>query len=87
MKQYRCWWADHKTDFFGSMEDILRNFKDLNPDEEEWFMWDYIGDARDHLPQEGDYVTGGGVTLNEFARDSKVYDKVECDNMTIKRVH
>tara|TARA_Y100000004_G_C8905916_1_gene408667 strand:+ start:112 stop:363 length:252 start_codon:yes stop_codon:yes gene_type:complete len=82
MKQYRCWWADHKNEFFGSMKDILTAFKDLNPDEEEWFMWEYVGGADGW----GDYVTGGGLTLNEFERDSNLHDKAECCNMTIKRV-
>jgi hypothetical protein len=77
-KEYVCSWAeDCHDDYKGTMKEILGEFSDLNPDEEEWFAWDYF---------KGDYVTGGGVTINEFERDSRLYDKIECDNMTIKRL-
>jgi len=83
-KMYHCYWSeDYHHDFFGTIDMILRKFKDLDPNEEEWFAWDFAIDATDGRHQ---YLTGGGVTINEFHRDSELFDKIECDNMTIKRV-
>lgn len=82
-KKYHCYWSkDYHPDFVGDIDMILGEFEGLDPDVEEWFAWDYVGDADGW----GDYVTGGGVTINEFHRDSNVFDKIECENMTIKRV-
>lgn len=79
MKEYRCYWAEnYHADFIGTMDEILRTFTDLDPNEEEWFAWDYDKDF-------GGYVTGGGVTMREFDQMSEINDKIECDNMTIKR--
>ena len=81
--RYLCYWAEnYHEDVIGTMDEILSRFTDLNPDEEEWFAWDYVGLADGW----GDYVTGGGVTIREFQRDSNIHDKIVCDNMTIKRV-
>ena len=82
-KEYVCTWSEnYHDDYRGTMKEILSKFSDLDPDEEEWFAWDYVGLADGW----GDYVTGGGVTINEFHADSKVHDKIECENMTIRRV-
>lgn len=84
MKQYRCYWAEnYHADFIGTMDEILRTLTDLDPNVEEWFAWDFSVDATDGGYE---YLTGGDVTINEFHRDSEVYDKIECDNMTIKRI-
>lgn len=88
-KMYHCYWSEnYHRDFLGTIDMILRRFKDLDPNEEEWFAWDYVGgaDGWGSIPVDLDYVTGGGVTINEFHRDSELFDKIECDNMTIKRV-
>lgn len=83
-KKYICQWAEvYHEDFIGTMDEILRTFTDLDPNVEEWFAWDFSVDATNG---EYEYLTGGGVTINEFHRDSYVLDKIECDNMTIKRV-
>ena len=83
-KEYVCSWSkSYHDDYRGTMKEILSKFSDLNPDEEEWFAWDYVGLADG---ARGDYVTGGGVTINEFHADSKVHDRIECENMTIRRV-
>ena len=74
------WSEDYHDKVEGTFEEILELFSDLNPDEEDWFMWIYEPLAL------ADYVTGGGVTLREFEIDAEVLDKVECDNMTIMRV-
>ena len=94
-KEYVCSWSklrvkletlptimNYHDDYRGTMKEILSKYPDLDPDEEEWFAWDYVGLADGW----GDYVTGGGVTIKEFHADSKVHDKIECDNMTIRRV-
>ena len=83
-KMYHCYWSEnYHRDFLGTIDMILSKFKDLDPNEEEWFAWDFSVDATDG---EYEYLTGGGVTINEFHRDSELFDKIECENMTIKRV-
>jgi hypothetical protein len=84
MKEYRCSWAEnYHADFIGTMDEILRTFTDLDPNVEEWFAWDFSVDATDGGYE---YLTGGGVTMREFDQMSEINDKIECDNMTIKRI-
>lgn len=81
---YECIWSeDYHDNFKGTMKEILTKFSDLHPDEEEWFMWDYLRVDQNDVRQ---YATGGGVTLDEFDKMSTIWDKAECDNMVIVRV-
>ena len=77
---YLCTWSEHEENFQGTLKEILEEFPDLNPNEEDWFMW-----IHEPLALAG-YVTGGGVTLKEFDDEAEMWDKVECDNMEIMRV-
>ena len=81
-KIYLCTWSEHEHGMVsGTLESILKRFPDINQYEEQWFMWVHEPLAL------ASYVTGGGVTLNEFHADSELWDKVECDNMEIMRVY
>ena len=81
-KVYLCTWSEESHGMeSGTLDAILERFPDINPEEEEWFMWIYDTEAL------ADYVTGGGVTLREFDAQAEMWDKVECDNMEIMRVY
>ena len=87
-KVYVCQWAGISDVFGGTIEMILNEYTDLNFDVEEWYSYIYIGHDMDqwYLDKWGGYTTDTIVTIEKFHRDSRVLDKIVCDNMTIKRV-